>query len=270
MSKTNIPHPLHLQYVSDLHLEFPQNRQWIANHPLEVTGDILLVAGDTAYLDLPDSEHNTYSQYDFWDWASTHYKQVIVCLGNHDFYGYYDLASMPDEYRKQIRHNVRAYYNDVVHVDDIDIIVSTLWSKIEPYNAFLTELNVSDFYRIMYNEHRLTADDFNREHERCLAFIKQAVAESNAKTKIVLTHHVPTQLCTAEEFRGSTINGAFTVELGDYIEDSGISYWIYGHSHRNINAQIGDTRILSNQLGYTSQREHLSNGFNRSAMIEVD
>jgi hypothetical protein len=32
--------------------------------------------------------------------------------------------------------------------------------------------------------------------------------------------------CTAEEFRGSSINGAFTVELGDYNADSGISYWI--------------------------------------------
>ena len=41
-------------------------------------------------------------------------------------------------------------------------------------------------------------------------------------------------------------------------------------THRNINAQIGDTHILSNQLGYTSQREHLSNGFNPSAMIEVN
>ena len=270
MPKTNKPHPLRLQYVSDLHLEFPQNRQWIAEHPLEVTGDILLVAGDTAYLDLPDSDSDTYSKYDFWDWASTHYQQVIVCLGNHDFYGHYDLSSVPDGYRKQIRHNVRAYYNDVVYVDDIDIIVSTLWSKIEPYNAFLTERNVSDFYRIRYGTHRLTADDFNREHERCLAFIKQAVEESNAKTKIVLTHHVPTQLCTAEEFRGSTINGAFTVELGDYIANSGISYWIYGHSHCNINARIGDTHIVSNQLGYISLGEHLSNGFNPSAMIEVN
>ena len=47
-----------------------------------------------------------------------------------------------------------------------------------------------------------------------VAFIRQAVAESCAKTKIVLTHHVPTQLCTASEFKGSTINGAFTVEIG--------------------------------------------------------
>lgn len=179
------------------------------------------------------------------------------------------ISTMPDGYCKEIRHNVHAYYNGIVHIGEVDITVSTLWSKIEPHNAFLTERNVSDFYRIIYGNHRLTADDFNREHERCLAFIKRAVTESTAKTIIVLTHHVPTQLCTAEEFRNSTINGAFTVELGDFIADSGIDFWIYGHSHRNIKAHIGKTRIVSNQLGYVSHGEHLTNGFDFSAMIEV-
>lgn len=260
---------LRIQFVSDLHLEFPQNRQWIAKHPLDVSGDILLIAGDTAYLDLPDSNNETYSAYEFWDWASEHYNQVIVCLGNHDFYGYYDLSTISNGYCKQIRHNVNAYYNSVVHFDGIDIIVSTLWSKIKPYDAFLTERNVSDFYRIMYDGHRLTADDFNSEHERCFAFIQQAISSSDAKKIIVLTHHVPTQLCTAAEFQNSTINGAFTVELGEYIASSRIDYWIYGHSHRNIKAQIGNTLILSNQLGYVSSKEHLMNGFSPSAMIEL-
>lgn len=260
---------LRIQYVSDLHLEFPQNRQWLAKHPLEVTGDILLVAGDSAYLDLPESGNDTYSAYKFWDWASEHYKQVIVCFGNHDFYGYYDLATMSNGFCKEIRHNVYAYYNNVVHLDGIDLIVSTLWSKIKPYDAFLTEKNVSDFYRIKYDGHRLTADDFNHEHERCLAFIEQAISESDAEKIIVVTHHVPTQLCTAVEFKNSTINGAFTVELGEFIADHRINYWIYGHSHRNIKAQIGETLIMSNQLGYVSDNEHLKNGFNPSAMIEV-
>lgn len=260
---------LRIQYVSDLHLEFLQNRQWLAKHPLEVTGDILLVAGDSAYLDLPESGNDTYSAYKFWDWASEHYKQVIVCFGNHDFYGYYDLATMSNDFCKEIRHNVHAYYNSVVHFDSIDIIVSTLWSKIKPYDAFLTEKNVSDFYRIKYNGHRLTADDFNREHERCLAFIEQAISESDAEKIIVVTHHVPTQLCTAVEFKNSTINGAFTVELGEFIADHRIDYWIYGHSHRNIQAQIGETLIMANQLGYVSDNEHLKNGFNPSSMFEV-
>ena len=264
-----LPQQLKLQFVSDLHLEFAQNRQYLQDYPLQVTGDILLIAGDSAYLDLPESEQDTYSSYAFWDWASANYNQVIVCLGNHDFYGHYDLATMPDGYCKQIRHNVHAYYNSVVHLQDIDIIVSTLWAKIKPCDAYLTERNVSDFYRIMYQGQRLTAEDFNHEHERCLQFIKKAVAESNAKTKIVLTHHVPTHLCTAEEFRGSTISGAFTVELGDYIADSGIDCWIYGHSHRNIDAQIGSTRLMSNQLGYISHDEHYRNGFDPARCVEA-
>ncbi len=264
------PEPgLRIQIVSDLHLEFPDNRAWLADHPLEVTGDILLIAGDTAYLDMPDSGRETYKAYDFWHWASRNYKQVIVCLGNHDFYGYYDLATMPDNYCLEIRQNVKAYYNSVVHLPDVDIIVSTLWSKIEPENEYLVERGVSDFYRIKHEGHRLNAQNFNAEHERCLAFIRQAVADSRAKKKIVLTHHVPTQLCTAPEFKGSTINGAFTVELGHYIADSGIDYWIYGHSHRNIEAQIGATRIISNQLGYISHGEYRCNGFDPSKYIEV-
>lgn len=260
---------MRIQFVSDLHLEFEQNRCYLEEPPLPVTGDILLIAGDTAYLDIPESNHDTYSKYHFWDWVAEYYKQVIVCFGNHDFYGYYDLATMSNGYCKQIRPNIHAYYNAVVSLEDIDIVVSTLWAKIEPYNAFMTERSVSDFYRILYNGHRLTADDFNAEHERCLSFIKQAVTASRAKTKIVLTHHVPTNLCTAKEFQCSTINGAFTVELGDYIVESTIDYWIYGHSHRNIEAQIGTTHIISNQLGYISHGEYLTNGFDPTKVIEM-
>lgn len=260
---------MRIQLVSDLHLEMLQNSSFLQHHPLEISGDVLLIAGDSAYLDTPDSSLNTYSKHRFWDWASEHYKQVIVCFGNHEFYGYYDLASMPDGYCKEIRKNIHAYYNSVVKLDGVDIVVSTLWSVIKPTNAFVTERGVSDFYRIMYNGHTLTADDFNREHERCLSFIKLSVNNSTSDVKIVLTHHVPTELCVAKEFNGSLINGAFAVELGDYISESGIDYWIYGHSHRNIDAQIGKTKIISNQLGYVSHGEYHRNGYSPSRMIEV-
>lgn len=263
------PEGLRLQFVSDLHLEFLENQLYLAKHPLAVTGDILLIAGDTAYLDQPDSDRETYSHYAFWDWASEHYQQVIVCFGNHDFYGHYDIAAIPDGYCKEIRPNVHAYYNNVVHLDDVDVIVSTLWAHIEPFNTYQTEHGVNDFHLIKYNGHLLTADDFNREHERCLRFVKRAVEESKAVCKIVLTHHVPTELCTAPEFRDSLINGAFTVELGDYISESDIDYWIYGHSHRNIDAQIVKTHILSNQLGYVSNGEYIKNGFSTGKFIEV-
>ena len=205
----------------------------------------------------------------FWQWASDHYEQVLAVPGNHEYYAYYDIAAQPESFHIKLFPNVKICSNTVEHIGDIDIVASTLWAHIDIQNAYYTERCVSDFHRIMYGDHLLTAADFNLEHERCLQFIKQAVEESKAKTKIVLTHHVPTGLCTAAEFSGSTINGAFTVELGNYIVDSGIDYWIYGHSHRNIDAQIGDTRIMSNQLGYVSHREHLTNGFLSSRFIEI-
>lgn len=107
----------------------------------------------------------------------------------------------------------------------------------------------------------------------CNLFILYIFAENLFKIlaclKILNNKYVPTGECTAPEFRDSLINGAFTVELGNYMAESNIDYWIYGHSHRNIDAQIGDTHILSNQLGYVSHGEHIRNGFNSGKFIEI-
>ena len=93
------------------------------------------------------------------------------------------------------------------------------------------------------------------------------VKESTAKHKVVITHHVPSFQLSAPEFEGSTLNGAFTVELEDYIKDCGIDYWIYGHSHRNIEKTIGKTRCVSNQLGYVIANEHLT--FKQESIIVI-
>lgn len=242
-----------IQYASDLHLEFPSNGSYLKHNPLQVAGDILVLAGDIGYLG-----DDTYSKHPFWDWASQNYTQVIVALGNHEFYKYHDLAAFPDNTCKEIRPNIHYYYNSVIHLQDIDIIVSTLWAHINLENSFITESGVSDFKRIMYKDSLLTFSEFNKEHVRCLNFIQTAEKKSKAPTKIVVTHHVPSFKLLAPEFKESKINGAFTVELSDYIEASSIDYWIYGHSHRNINALIGNTKCISNQLGYVSHNEHLT------------
>jgi hypothetical protein len=162
---------------------------------------------------------------------------------------------------------VKCYYNAVVRVDNIDLIVSTLWAKIELEDAFTTERGVTDFHRILYDGERLTWEKFNQEHEKCLSFIKKAVAGSEAEHIVVVTHHVPSFQLSSPDFEGSRINGAFTVELEDYIATSPMEYWIYGHSHRNIDAIIGKTRCITNQLGYVFHNEHLT--FEPAKIIEV-
>ena len=240
-----------IQYASDLHLEFADNWRYLKANPIQVVGDILVLAGDIGYL----GDEN-YSRHPFWDWASENYREVLCCMGNHEFYKYFDLATLPDGYSLEIRPNVHSYYNGIVHLEDTDIILSTLWAKIPLEDACYTEQCVTDFHRILYNGNLLTHAEFNSEHDRCFSFLRNAVADSKAAHRIVVTHHVPSFRMLCPKHIGSRINGAFTVELEGYIKDSGIEYWIYGHSHYNVDVEIGQTKCVSNQLGYVFADEH--------------
>ena len=241
-----------IQYASDLHLEFLENTLYLETHPLQPVADILVLAGDTGYLG-----DEGFVKHPFWDWASENFKQVIVIPGNHEFYLGYDLGQLHDGWCMEIRHNIRCYYNAVIHLsDDTDLIVSTLWGYIEPQDAFSTERRVNDFYRIKDCGVVINSERFNQEHAKCRAFIEKAVSESQAKHIVVATHHVPSFQLVSPDFKGSPINGAFTAELGNFIAYSRIDYWIYGHSHRNIDRIIGNTQCVS--MTVSANRYHCS------------
>jgi Calcineurin-like phosphoesterase len=89
------------------------------------------------------------------------------------------------------------------------------------------------------------------------------VANSTATHKIVLTHHVPTLMNYPEKYRGDVLNEAFATEMNDLIERSDIDYWLYGHTHCNTpDFNIGNTQMLTNQLGYVQygENEHFGRG----------
>ncbi len=254
---------MRVQYASDLHLEFGENSRWLKEHPLIPSADILVLAGDIGYLG-----DDNYISHPFWNRVSEDFNQVIVVPGNHELYKFFDINELRNGWQLEIRHNVRVCYNSVIALnEETDLIASTLWAHISPSEEYLTERCVSDFKRIRNGEFRLSAQRFNEEHEVCRNFIEKAVSESNAERIVVATHHVPSFALMAEEFKDSSINGAFTVEVAGMIAESRINCWIYGHSHRNIDKMIGSTRCVSNQLGYVFQNEH--NTFRRDAVTEI-
>ncbi len=254
---------MRVQYASDLHLEFGENSRWLKEHPLIPSADILVLAGDIGYLG-----DDNYISHPFWNRVSEDFNQVIVVPSNHELYKFFDINELRNGWQLEIRHNVRVCYNSVIALnEETDLIASTLWAHIPPSEEYLTERCVSDFKRIRNGEFRLSAQRFNEEHEVCRNFIEKAVSESNAERIVVATHHVPSFALMAEEFKDSSINGAFTVELAGMIAESRINCWIYGHSHRNIDKMIGSTRCVSNQLGYVFQNEH--NTFRRDAVTEI-
>lgn len=254
---------MRIQYASDLHLEFDDNSKWLKENPLIPSADILVLAGDIGYFG-----DDNYKIHPFWDWVSENFKQVIVVPGNHELYKSFDINELHEGWILEIRPNVKAYYNSAIPLDaETELIASTLWAYVPPAEEYFTERCVSDFKRIRNGEFRLSAQRFNEEHMKCRSFIDRAVRASKANNLVVVTHHVPSFMLMAEEFKGSSINGAFTVELGDFIANSRINYWIYGHSHRNIKKVIGNTQCVSNQLGYIFQNEQST--FRKDAIIET-
>ncbi|GAB3015102.1 hypothetical protein GCM10027051_18510 [Niabella terrae] len=94
-------------------------------------------------------------------------------------------------------------------------------------------------------------------HQDSLDFIRQTVMDAAAEQLAVFTHHCPTFQHYPPKYKGDPLNEAFAVDVDALIEHSRIAAWVYGHHHYNTPAFcIGNTRMLTNQLGYVQLEEH--------------
>lgn len=250
-----------IQYCSDLHLEFPENKNFLKQKPVLPVGEILILAGDIVPFSLMDKHK------DFFNYVSDNFKTTYWIPGNHEYY-YYDAAKKCGVLNEKIRSNVFLVNNTTVEHENIRFIFSTLWSKISPAYEWDIERNVSDFQVIKFNKYRFSAMQFNQLHEESFAFIASELKRNKGNKTVLATHHVPTFLNYPEMYKGSALNGAFAVELFDLIDTTGPDFWIFGHHHFNVpDFTIGRTKMLTNQLGYIIQNEQ--RGYNDGKYIEI-
>lgn len=242
---------LKIQYCSDLHLEFPENSSFLKANPIKAEGDILIMAGDI----VPFTVLDKYNW--FFDEVSEKFKQVFWIPGNHEYY-YSDISLRSGCFSEVIRKNITLLNNQVVELEDIRFVFSTLWTKISEHNQWHIMQRLSDFHVISNLSDNFTSTKYNDLHTESLTFIKEVLNnKTTAKSTVVATHHVPTFMNYPDEYKGSVLNEAFAVELFDLIGQYQPDVWIYGHSHGNMDDfTIGKTNLVTNQLGYVSENEH--------------
>lgn len=241
-----------IQYASDLHLEFRENKGFLKTNPLQPAGDVLVLAGDI----VPFAEINKHK--DFFSFVSDNFAATYWIPGNHEYYGF-DLATKCRVLNEKIRSNVFLVNNTSVIGENVKMIFSTLWSKISPANEWQIERNMNDFHVIKNSKNRFTVERYNELHAESMAFLEKELSTKSELKKVVATHHVPTRLNYPEQYKGSVLNEAFAVELFELVEKTTPDVWIYGHSHSNTpDFGIGKTRMLTNQLGYVKYGEQVS------------
>lgn len=249
-----------IQYCSDLHLEFRENKQYLLNNELKPSGEILLLAGDI----VPFSEMNKHEA--FFDFLADRFEMTYWISGNHEYYRS-DLADRSGSFHENIRSNVALINNVAITHKNVRFVFSTLWSHISARNQWTIQQSMSDFHVIKYRSKLFTPTDYNEQHELCLNFLKTELKRKTEKT-IVISHHAPTFMNYPEKYKGDVLNEAFASEQFDLIEASTANYWIYGHHHQLVPPfEIGSTKLICNQLGYVHYREHLD--FKLDACIDL-
>jgi len=240
-----------IQYCSDLHLEFAENKNYLKQNPIKPVGEILLLAGDIVPFKIMEKHC------DFFNFVSDNFKYTYWIPGNHEYY-YYDAAKRCGTLNEKIRGNVFLVNDISVMHENTKFVFSTLWSKISEAHTWDIEQNMSDFQVIKFDGFRFSSERFNHLHEQSKRFITAELQQANSASTVVVTHHVPTFLNYPAKYKGDLLSQAFAVELFDLIEDKGPAYWIYGHHHYNTATfKIGNTEMLTNQLGYVKFDEHM-------------
>lgn len=253
-----------IQYASDLHLEFDQNTNWLAENPLEVTGDVLVLAGDITIFGDEDLDNHP-----FFDWCAEHYRETLLVPGNHEYYGGVEMRDTLTDFEKPLRPNVRCFNNRSIVIDDTELFITTLWSKVKPQNEVWIQSRMTDCRRSVLDGHLLRGADYTALHRLCFSWLKRALKRSEAPRKVVVTHHSPVNY-EDPAFATNNLADAFIIPLEDYIEQSDIDAWIFGHTHYNAaeGLQLGKTRICTNQLGYVMYG--ICQGFDPARFIDLD
>ena len=250
---------MQLRVLSDIHLEHERFT------PPAVPADVVVLAGDIA----PGTAGI--------DWAAAHFGDtpVVYIAGNHEYYGQ-ALPDLNDELE------AAAIAVDVHPLEDGELILGgvrflgcTLWSDFELAGAAereqsmeLCERLVNDYSQIRFGsgERRLRAADTRAVHLTSRDWLAQRLAEPHDGPTVVVTHHAPLVRARPDNPIMRAIAGAFASDLSDLIAGDGPDLWIFGHTHRAADLELGGTRILSNQRGYPHEPD---DGFRPRLVVEV-
>lgn len=244
--------------VSDLHLDFSQVLLPECEDDFKTT---LLIAGDMC-----EGRH-LYILENFLDAHARRFHNVIMVLGNHDFYGT-NMYTHMEKFRKEIVDqfpNVHVLDNSsMLCSDDVVVIGSVLWTDFDKQSPTLMHSIkncMADYMWISKDEYvqpneRITPQDILEEHIRSVKYLNAAIKyhKAHGRKVVVLTHHAPTWQSVGDGFEGDPMNGGFVSDLSGLILDTEPDIWSHGHVHSFKDYVVGKTRILCNPRGYHTPR----------------
>ncbi|WP_422358887.1 metallophosphoesterase [Reichenbachiella sp.] len=251
------------QYASDLHVEFDDNYHFLMQNKIKPVAPYLILAGD---IDIISGGQVTRSE--FFQYLSDHWQEVYIIPGNHEFYKKGNVATSYS-LKLTINSNVRYLNHQVVTIEGVDFIFTTLWSRV---NTSLIKSLIADFRQCKYADGPFKYTQHDNLHGKAVTWLSKVLSLDKKRPRVVVSHFVPCPQVNGypksiDNYLGPIISRYFVADLENRIRDWDVDYWIYGHNHWNKDIEIYGVKFISNQFGYSFNMEHAD--FEYSKCIEL-
>ncbi len=252
---------------SDCHTEMRQDFPWFPNIVEGV--DVIVLAGDIGvggqaivWIEALSVLHPSID--------------IIFVAGNHEYYRTH-LHEQIERYRAHFANNPKIHFleNASVLIRGIRFLGCTLWTDFKALGEERSKIPdtvfqyLADFHLIEIAESRfIRPEDMASMQKESVYWLREELkAEFKGKT-VVITHFPPTNDLFHGIIGDNVIAPYFLNDLENVIQEYCPVLWCYGHNHWNADKQVGNTRVVSNQLGYPSEDSNLI-GFKERFALEI-
>lgn len=252
---------------SDLHLEF-RDHQFDHIH-IEHPDDketTLLLAGDIGL---------GMGARPFVEEMCKHFKHVLLICGNHEYYHQPDFNKVNEDWQKyeleEAPKNFNFLYNDWRLLDGVRFLGGSMWTDFndgDPISMGAAHRIMNDYADIKCGGMPITPHFTMREHDRFMDFLIAKFDEPFDGPTVVMSHHSPGNELKRRGHRGDRIGSAYFADIEEVIGNHNkVKLWVHGHTHRNWDYMINETRVICNPYGYWG---HATNKeFDRALIVEV-
>lgn len=265
-----------LLVLSDLHLELAD---FEPDGPSVETADVVVLAGDIHQGTKGIS----------WARKTFDNKPVIYVAGNHEFYHFHWEKLLDDLREEALKQEVHFLENDSLNIDGVRFLGATLWTdfdylgrsrrsqamreaenRLNDYRlitAGMPPLELIETYQRKERmsvtvgpgrpyESELTAAHALKRHQESMAWLRSELPKGERSKTVVVTHHYPHQISTADRYQKDLLTPAFGSRLPIEMLTQA-SLWIHGHTHDSADYFVGvgangadKVRVLCNPRGY--------------------
>lgn len=191
-------------------------------------------------------------------------KKIVLCLGNHDYWGDVCITSVYARWKDLARRvtNLVFLNGNSAKIGNVRFIGTTLWTDMGLTDNVSAVKNVyhvqwPDYANINVEAHifGFPADEFINQFKVQLNWIYAHLeyAKERGEQVYVMTHHLPDPKSLDERYAGSDFNPFYASKnILEFTACQGV--WHHGHTHTFKDYIEKDWRVICNPRGYLFER----------------